>query len=274
MWLPTLRDRAVEQGLPLGTVASEVLHILLLDALFAHPESAIMAFQGGTCLHLVHGSYRYSEDLDLAGRDLDATAARRILERARPEVEKLAVQVFGTGVHTWKAPGKPDRLSAYWYGFTPEATRQRIRVKVELARFPTYRPAVLPLRSELDLLRRRPLVGALQAPELLAEKVAAVLGRRYLKGRDLFDLWYLDAVLRTSLDDELLRRKLVDYGVAPSRERVESRIAGVGVADLEVEMDRFLPQRHRSQLGSGGYEEIRRRARKVLEGAAKAAGLS
>ncbi|HVR29387.1 MAG TPA: nucleotidyl transferase AbiEii/AbiGii toxin family protein [Thermoanaerobaculia bacterium] len=274
MSLSALRDRAIDEGLPLGTVASEALHILLLDALFAHPGSAIMAFQGGTCLHLVHGSYRYSEDLDLAGRELDATAARRILERARPEVEKLAVQVFGAGEHAWKTPGRPGRLSAYWYHFTPDATRQRIRVKVEFASFPTYEPAVLPVRSELDLLRRRPLVGALQAHELLAEKVAAVLGRRYLKGRDLFDLWYLDAVLQTPLDDELLRRKLVDYGVALSRERVEARIAAAGAADLEAEMDRFLPQRHRAQLGGGGYDVVKRLAYGVLERAVRAAGLS
>jgi predicted nucleotidyltransferase component of viral defense system len=130
------------------------------------------------------------------------------------------------------------------------------------------------VRTELDLLRRRPLVAALQAPELLAEKVAAVLGRRYLKGRDLFDLWYLDAVLETALDAELLRQKLVDYGVAPSRERVEARIAAAGAANLEAEMDRFLPQRHRAQLGSAGYEVVRRRAHHVLEGAARAAGLS
>ncbi|HUP24954.1 MAG TPA: nucleotidyl transferase AbiEii/AbiGii toxin family protein [Thermoanaerobaculia bacterium] len=181
MEVSALKDRAVDEGLPLGTVASEALHVLLLDALFAHPDSAIMAFQGGTCLHLVHGGYRYSENLDLAGSALDAAAARRIVERARPEAEKLVVQVFGAGEHGWKVPAKPDRVSAYWYAFTPEATQRRIRLKIEFARFPTYQPAVLP--------------------------------------------------------------------------------------------DRFLPQRHRTQLGKAGYEAIRRRARSVLEGAARAADL-
>lgn len=268
--LPILRERAVADGLPLSVVAAEVLHVILLDALFAHPDSASMAFQGGTCLHLVHGGYRYSEDLDLAGRDLDAEAAREIIERARAEVEKLSVQVLGTGEHSWKAPSKPGRVAAYWYQFTPEASRQRIRVKVEFARFPTYQPVVSPVRSELDLLRRRPLVSALGPPELLAEKVAAVFGRRYLKGRDLFDLWYLDEVLQASLDGELLGRKLSDYGVAVTRERVRARIAAAGDADLQAEMDRFLPQRYRTQLGGGGYAAIRTRAASVLERAAEA----
>jgi predicted nucleotidyltransferase component of viral defense system len=263
-----LRERAAEEGVPLSVVAAEVLHIVLLDALFAHPDNAIMAFQGGTCLHLVHGGYRYSEDLALAGRDLDSERARRIVERAQPEVEKLSVQIFGSGEHVWKAPGKPGPIAAYWFHFTPESSNQRIKVKVELARFPTYRPAALPVRSELDLLRRRPLVNALEPSELLAEKVAALLGRRYLKGRDVFDLWYLDSVLQAPLDPDLLQRKLVDYGVARSRELVRTRDAAVRAADLQAEMERFLPLRQRKKLGGNGYEAIRRSALKMLAWAA------
>jgi predicted nucleotidyltransferase component of viral defense system len=165
-------------------------------------------------------------------------------------------------------------VSTYWFHFTPEATGQRMRVKIELARFPTYHPAALPVRSDLDLLHRRPLVTALQPAELLAEKVAAVLGRRYLKARDLFDLWYLDSVLQAPLEPELLTRKLADYAVAASREHVQARIASAAAADLHAEMDRFLPQRYRVQLGTGGYEVVRRAAQSALGRAARAAGLT
>ena len=271
MSVSTLREQAVAEGLPLGIVAAETLHVILLDALFAHPGHD-MAFQGGTCLHLIHGGYRYSEDLDLAGQDLDAQAAWQIIERVRSEVEKLSVQVLGPGLHAWKSPSRVGRISTHWFHFTPEATGQRIRVKIEFARFPTYEPAVLPVRSEFDLLHRRPLVSALQPSELLAEKVAAVLGRRYLKGRDLFDLWYLEAVLQTSLDGALLGRKLDDYDVVVTREHVRERIAVVAAADLQAEMERFLPRRHRTQLGGEGYEVVRRRAQAVLERAAQALG--
>jgi len=274
MSIALLRERAAAEGLPLAIVAAESLHVILLDALFAHPDSDVMAFQGGTCLHLVHGGYRYSEDLDLAGRNLDGDTAARIVDRARPEVERLAVQVLGQGEHGWKPPRTRGRVSTHWFHFTPQATSQRIRVKIELARFPTYHAAVLPVRSPLDLLERRPLVTALPPSELLAEKVTATLGRRYLKGRDLFDLWFLDAVLQTALDRDLLRRKLDDYAVVVSRAQVQERLAAVAAADLEAEMDRFLPRRQRSQLGGQGYRVVRDRAREVLEGAARVAGLA
>jgi predicted nucleotidyltransferase component of viral defense system len=269
MSLLALREQAAAEGVPLSIVAAESLHVIVLDALFAHPDSEAMAFQGGTCLHLVHGGYRYSEDLDLTGRDLGGDAAARIIDRARPQVERLAVQVLGPGEHGWKPPRVGERLSIHWYHFTPRPTGQRIRVKIEFARYPAYRAEVLPVRSPLDLLERRPLVTALPPSELLAEKVTAVLGRRYLKGRDLFDLWFLDAVLRAPLDRELLARKLDDYGVAASRQRIEERLAAVAAADLGAEMERFLPQRQRTQLGAQGYRDVRERAREVIEAAAR-----
>lgn len=274
MSIPLLRERAATEGLPLGIVAAESLHVILLDALFAHPDSEAMAFQGGTCLHLVHGGYRYSEDLDLAGRDLDADRAARIIERARPDAERLTLQVLGRGAVEWKPPRTRGRVSTHWLHFTPEATGQRIRVKIELARFPTYHGTVRPVRSPLDLLERRPLVTALPPAELLAEKVAAALGRPYLKGRDLFDLWYLDQVLETAFDRDLLRLKLDDYDVAPRRNQVQDRLAAVAAADLETEMARFLPRRQRTQLGGEGYRAIRERAREVLESATRAVGLA
>jgi predicted nucleotidyltransferase component of viral defense system len=278
MSLALARERAATEGLPLAIVAAESLHVILLDALFAHPGGPAMAFQGGTCLHLVHGGYRYSEDIDLAGADLDGDAAARIIERARPDIERLAVQVLGQGEPAWKAPRTRGRVTTCWFHFTPRETSQRIRVKIELARFPTYHAVVLPVRSSLDLLERRPLVTALPPGELLAQKVTAALGRRYLKGRDLFDLWFLDAVLGTASDLEpdpdLLRRKLEDYDVAPSRHEVRERLDAVAAADLEPEMSRFLPRRQRDQLGRESYRGIRERARDVLERAARAVGLA
>lgn len=215
--------------------------------------------------------------MDLAGRNLDAPAAARIVERARPDVERLTVQVLGQGEHGWAPPRSKGHVSTHWFHFTPQATGQRIRVRIDFARFPTYTRAVLPVRSELDLLQRRPLVNALQPSELLAEKVAAVLGRRYLKGRDLrdlFDLWFLDTVLQTPAEPDLLRRKLADYAVAATPQHVQERIASIAAADLQAEMERFLPRRQRTQLGGHGYQVIRQRAQEVLERAARAVGLA
>lgn len=47
----------------------QALHVATLDALMASRrwEPGDLVFQGGTSLHLAHGSPRFSEDLDFLG---------------------------------------------------------------------------------------------------------------------------------------------------------------------------------------------------------------
>ena len=48
-------------------------------------------------------------------------------------------------------------------------------------------------------------------PEILSDKIRALLERRYLKGRDIFDLWYLRTVLNAAADKEMIERKFRMY---------------------------------------------------------------
>ena len=278
LW-PTLREKALEQRLPLTVVAAEALHVAVLDALFARPESEGVHFQGGTCLRLVHGGYRYSEDLDFAGAGLDRAAAVALVRRAQRAIEAGAAQLLGPGEARWKWPdGDADTpIATFWLRFLPTtdglpgSLPGGLRLKLELARFPVYEPVAAPVRSELDPLARRPLVSALAPRELLAEKVAALLGRRYLKGRDLFDLWYLTVVLRAAPDGGLLVHKLRDYAVAHDGAAVAARLAEAGRCDLAAEMERFLPLRHRRQLARDDYAGVRQAAVAVVRQALGAA---
>lgn len=269
-----LRQRAAEEGVPLAATLGEALHVLILDALFARPSSDAMAFQGGTCLHLVHGGYRFSEDLDFAGSELDAETAAGLVLEARGDIEKLTVQLLGPGDAEWRSPPDPrKRVQVFWYRFLPAGAGLKIRVKIEMARFPAYRIRPGAVRSQLDLLGRSPLVPALTPEELFAEKISAVLGRRSVRGRDLFDLWFLEEVLEASLEGELLNQKLADYAVPIDGLHMGERIGQVEAADLRQEMERFLPGRFRRRLRPGGYELIRARAAEVLRRAQGMVGL-
>ncbi|MFC1496034.1 nucleotidyl transferase AbiEii/AbiGii toxin family protein, partial [Candidatus Margulisiibacteriota bacterium] len=59
-----LQTRANAEGLPLKIIEKEALQIYILGEFFSLPESSHFTFQGGTCLRLVYGGVRYSEDLD------------------------------------------------------------------------------------------------------------------------------------------------------------------------------------------------------------------
>jgi len=136
---------------------------------------------------------------------------------------------------------------------------------MEFARYPIYESRVLAVHSDLDVLGRRPLVNGLTAAELLAEKVAAVAGRSYIKGRDLFDLWYLSEILGTSVELPLVEKKFHDYNVALPVSQLEQKLADYRTESLTSEMQRFLPERYRRLLKVKSYEEIRQAAMRVVE---------
>lgn len=257
-----LQEKARENGLPLSTVIAEILHLIVLDALFAVPGSQALRFQGGTSIHLLYGGYRYSEDLDFAGESIKPLGVQQLVAESQSNVEKWAVQYLGQGTFVWRLPksSKARKIHAVWLVFRPRGGEQSYRVKLEFARYPTYEPKVLPVLSDLDMLGRRPLVTGLSQEELLAEKIAAVIGRPYLKGRDFFDLWYLSEVLGTEVDLSMVGKKFSDYSVDLSESKLKERLQQLQTGDLASEMDRFLPRRYRQQLKENDYGKIRKSA--------------
>jgi predicted nucleotidyltransferase component of viral defense system len=264
---PILKDKALKQRLPLSTVVAEVFHLIVLDAVFAVPESQHICFRGGTSIHLLYGGYRFSEDLDFAGKNLDGKLAQKIITKSRSDIEKNIVQLLGNGKCEWRFPSvhTKAKMNPYWLSFQPEGKRMKYRIKMEFANFPVYHSKVIPAKSDFKVLHRHPLVSGLAPEELLAEKITATLGRIYFKGRDSFDLWYLSEVLGVSLDMPLVRKKFNDYHMTCSEPKIEKRLAELKSYDLHAEMNRFLPQRFRQQLQKDNYQVIRHSCVNVME---------
>jgi predicted nucleotidyltransferase component of viral defense system len=264
-----LKDKAKDEGIPLQTVVGEALHLVVLDTVFSAPESSTICFQGGTSIHFLYGGYRYSEGLDFAGKDIDFQSSRKLMNRAKAGIEKNITQLLGTGQFRWRLPSAETKLPiyTYWMSFEPKESRQSYRVKMEFAGYPVYQRKVMPVKSDLDVLERRPLVLGLTVSKLIAEKVTAVAGRSYLKGRDLFDLWYLTDVMGGAIDKGLVEKKFYDCNVLRPCLDIKKRIDNIGKNALEREMDRFLPQRYRSMLSWNGYKVILDTALSVLSSA-------
>jgi predicted nucleotidyltransferase component of viral defense system len=195
----------------------QALHVATLDALMASRrwEPGDLVFQGGTSLHLVHGSPRFSEDLDFL---VDATLDLRAIGHAvqarlegtpwLPADTRLAVSKTRDGHNPLTfvvSVGGPDVIGA-------------VRVKVEMWQTETtvlsaIKAVVAPVK-----LARGPAAGAqtfvptADLPEIYADKVFALAARPYLKPRDVFDLHWLgthSGLRACSVDD--LRARLATY---------------------------------------------------------------
>ena len=250
--------RAVDEGVSPRIIAMEAIQVHLLGALYADTASIGLGFQGGTCLRLVHGGHRYSEDLDFvdpgtADHELD----RLMSSAARAAGARLAA-VIDPGETTFQeaTTSAEGRVKTWWFRYRRQGEREVLRVKLELGRYPAHDLSPLPVRPSSLPFAPHALVMACSARELLADKLNALAQRPYVKGRDLYDIWFLTEVLRTSLDVKLVETKFRDYGTKQPRARLSERVQALDATSLGAEMERFLPAPTRRLLAANDYAPV------------------
>ena len=239
---------------------SELLQVLLLDNLYAQSGSERMIFQGGTALRWVYGGTRFSEDLDFV-TDLTRKGIETVLAKTYPHVVKSCLAQFGSG--SAKQQIKEARKSAYktLFVFRPETQRERIAVRLEFEmlqpdRVPGYERFVLRDLSQvaglmaggqLLLPYTSSIVLAETAEEILSDKIRALFERKYLKGRDLFDIWWIVSQKRLKPRWPILREKLAMYQArfTPARkgDYFQTKEASADmIRALDSDLARFIPQ--------------------------------
>ncbi len=169
----------------------EYLQARILSSLQSSGAMLSLAFQGGTALRFLHAIPRFSEDLDFAlevpekGYDL-----RSWLLRARRdlEAENYTVQLKIADRRTVHSAfiKFPSLLHEIDHEQHP---RKVLSIKVEVYTSPpegaTWTTSAIRRHVSLHLQHH-------DQASLLAGKLHALLQRPYLKGRDLYDLfWYL-----------------------------------------------------------------------------------
>ena len=175
--------------------AHEVMQQIALAGLARGGFFEKAAFYGGTCLRLLHGMRRFSEDMDFSLLEPDRGFQFEDYFPAVVEEFKLA----GKDVEIkMKHKGMPSAIESaflkessdvYDIGFT---TEKRLKVKIEVDIDPPPKFA-----TEMRVLSepRNCIVRAYTLPDLFAGKVSAALFRKWknrVKGRDWYDVvWYI-----------------------------------------------------------------------------------
>lgn len=213
-------------------VEKELLHYEIFSALDKEGLLKGLVFQGGTCLRLCYGSYRYSEDLDFAGGPgFDANQFLKIKEC----LEDHMVSRFGLETSV-KPPAHlgavPDNVPVSKWTMavvTSPANRSvpKQKIKIEVAAVAAHTAVSTPINSMLQVsFGQRPiLVNAESREEIMSDKLIAFptslfdnkgnpqdgKGAR-IRFRDLWDLSWLSQK-GASPDYGLVIRKISDYGI-------------------------------------------------------------
>ncbi|MEW6328223.1 MAG: nucleotidyl transferase AbiEii/AbiGii toxin family protein [Thermodesulfobacteriota bacterium] len=242
------------------TKSSELLQLLLLDNLYAQSGSERIIFQGGTALRWVYGGMRFSEDLDFV-TDLPRQSLEKILDETFQKTQRACIAQFGAGQAEHKRKSEREQAVKIFFIYRPQAQRERIAVKLELE---LLRPGHKP-QFRRFILRDLPLVAGLvtegklvipysssiilaETPEeILSDKIRALYERKYLKGRDIYDIWWIRKQLKIIPEWTRIRGKFGMYQASfvPARaaDYFQKRDSTLSIIDaLRRDLPRFLPQ--------------------------------
>lgn len=199
-----------------------------------------LVFQGGTALRLFYGNPQFSEDIDLVVKqgenEIDVTGLSSKVETFAKDWFSFLNQV---SVTQQKDTSEMQRFIVKTKG---EQESQITRIHIEIAYVPSY----LNQPKILDFPPLNPAVRIEEPAEILADKLTALGCRSYVKGRDLWDIYFLTEEKNVDTSRDLISRKIADYGYKFSSyqerlEKAKNKITSDGTVILSDELKRFLP---------------------------------
>lgn len=234
-----------------------------------------IVFQGGTALRLFYGNPRFSEDIDLVLHQPKKLSERNdgvrntdlasILHGTKQNIRDTFPFINEVDIRTQKNDPGLQRYILKTHWDNPEHS---LRIHIELAAIPSYRnsPRIL------NFPPVSPAVRVEYTDEILANKICALALRPYLKGRDLWDIYYLIHDLSVKSDWGLVRKKVSDYSkqnygfeelLVDGLGRAGEKIRLNGESTLRNEMERFMPN-HVIELYRSSLDSILRTVIEVI----------
>lgn len=217
-------------------ILREYLQLWFLSQLYLIKGSENIYFKGGTAVHLLFGSFRFSEDLDFTV-NLTPTKFVSIFKRLTDKIN-LFPNLF-----VKQKPAVAGKSYLLTYAGSPLTFKVFIRLDFSFRELPLL-PTKSLLTTDFPIIFTG-FIYHLAAPEILAEKIRAVLTR--VKGRDLFDLWYLLAQ-NAVLDPKLISQKLKYYRLTFSRAKLLARVNSFPPENFVRDLRPFVPLGQREKL--------------------------
>jgi len=171
-------------------ITREFLQNLVLKILSDQDAFLGISFLGGTALRVLFGLKRYSEDLDFSLHDKSKYLFLDILKKLKKELELMNFQL--------EIKYKEKTIDSCFISFIDIlqllklniVKEQKLSIKLEIDTNPPqgYKLQASILQNEFMFPVRH-----YDLPSLMSGKLHAVLFRKFIKGRDYYDLlWYLN----------------------------------------------------------------------------------
>jgi predicted nucleotidyltransferase component of viral defense system len=225
-----LSDYAKRANIDTFSVFREYLQLAFLFTWYRNDIAKKTYFKGGTCLRLIFGSGRFSEDLDFT-TNLTAQQTDTTLDTVMAQLQQ---EFPGIGVKTVATPVGFSRKIILQTTISPFP----LGIKLDFStRESVLEPKVSTVKTDYPFAILIP-IPHLSMKEILAEKVRAITSRT--KSRDLYDLYYL-LCRNVPFDPVFIQKKLDFYKETFDFDALKHSISHWNRKDLKNDLGPFLP---------------------------------
>ncbi|MBI2995199.1 MAG: nucleotidyl transferase AbiEii/AbiGii toxin family protein [Candidatus Melainabacteria bacterium] len=244
-------------------ILTEFLQHLILQSLYRNNAFKNLIFTGGTALRILYNTGRFSEDLDFSLESKEKIKLQPILSKVQNDLklQGLNLEIYPKQEKTvlkadFRFPNLLQELNL------SQIKDQKLTVKFEVDQNP-------PKGGEKEiLLITSPVsysVSVYTLSSLFATKLQAIFLRKYVKGRDYYDLaWYLGKKIKP--DFKLLNnafkqvknsfKKITEINF---KENLEEHLDTVDFKTIRKDIERFiLNQEELSLLKPGAIKTLLR----------------
>jgi len=229
-----IRDLANKYQIDQYTILREYFQLVFLKYLYLSKASENVFFKGGTAIHFLFGSFRFSEDLDFTCK-MTSDQLQHLLIATMEQLNAEAPHLHLSGPEDQK--NAITALIKYSEGVKHPLT---VRLEFSLREKPLTRQ-ISPIETSFPV-SPYPLVVHLSVEELMAEKIRALLMRA--KGRDLFDLWLLLSK-NIEIKPDYVQKKMSWYNKEYHPQDILNKIKHFPENKLEQDLGKFLPKHYR-----------------------------
>ena len=218
------------------------------------------AFYGGTCLRILHGLNRFSEDMDFTLLKNDESFSFE--QYFQPIIDQFAMVGRVVEIHKKdkKSFGKvesaflKDTTDIYNLSFQ---TEKSIKVKIEVDTAP---PLKFATEQKLLLQPKSFMTRCVTLPSLFAGKMSALVFRAWktrIKGRDWYDFeWYVRNGVPLDwnhLQERIRESAGLEMTLEQFRAVLRERLATADISQVKADVLPFLNNPHETDIWSNEY---------------------
>lgn len=213
-----------------------------MDFLYNHPDYRRLNFYGDTCLHLLHGLNRLSEDLDFDHGD--APHLELLGENIQSHFQKSHQEIEITAKNQKGAIGI-QRITLrfpvlYTLGLSPNP-KEALHLKIKISH---HTQVAVIQRTPILTFGRSLVARHFSIETMMAGKILACLERSFLqgksgvtiKGRDFFDLlWFMQQRI-WPLEEKLAKDGKQTYTMKSAMRALQEKVEFIKIRDLALDL--------------------------------------